>query len=226
MNYNSPDFSDVPISLTPMVAACIQALRWHRSADTAPTGIVLITPPGVGGTMIARRLPGLITLDDHQRRQLTAEYDGRPQSWSGTVPFRAPHHTVSAAGLTGAKRRGLPGGELQLARFGVLMLDELPEFRLRTLERLAYERRGMVGAPFIIATAAPCLCGWQGSIVRKCECTDKAAARHMQRVDRFAELLNLCQHMSAGDVSLAALRDGERCESTDTLREQLEGAAQ
>jgi magnesium chelatase family protein len=109
-------------------------------------------------------------------------------------PFRAPHHTASAAGLLGGGNPPRPG-EISLAHRGVLFLDELPEFDRRTLESLrqVLEARRVVVARAgsscafpahfqLIAAANPCPCGWLGSGVRDCRCDDGAIARYTARI--------------------------------------------
>jgi len=174
----------------------------------AGVGVHLVGPPGVGKIMIARRVPSLLPpLDDHARAWLSAEYLGIGMPVRPTErPFRAPHHTVSSAALVGSswiardldvcRCRGrvahqfhdlprLPvprAGELQLARFGVLLLDEVHDFALATLDALCEARYRMHCAPLIIATSIPCPCGWLGSDVRRCECSALARERFDHRV--------------------------------------------
>jgi len=149
-----------------------------------------IWPPGAGRTMIACRIPTLLPpLADHERFWLEAEYDGldlpsHQRIQIDSRPFRAPHHTVSPAGLVGlpARPSGVPhhmvsparlvgsparwlrslpplsvprAGEVHLARFGVLMLDDIGEFSTLALRSLAWRLDQMTGAPFVAATATP-----------------------------------------------------------------------
>ena len=109
-------------------------------------------------------------------------------------PFRAPHHTASAAGLLGGGNPPRPG-EVSLAHRGVLFLDELPEFERRALESLRQvleERRVVVAragatcvfpAEFqLVAAMNPCPCGWRGAPRRDCRCDDAAVARYAARI--------------------------------------------
>jgi magnesium chelatase family protein len=152
------DFSDVR-AIAPDVIDTIADLVIAR----AP--FLLIGPPGVGKTMVARRCAGLLSLDEHTARWLTIEYQAVGLQAGAIVdpPFRAPHHTISAAAVRGATQRqhtyacpiygsasavrtarrivctcGHPtitrAGEAALARGGVLFLDELPEFPTSTIE--------------------------------------------------------------------------------------------
>lgn len=150
-------------------------------------GIGLLGPPGCGKTMFARRVTSVLpAMTAHEQRWLQIEYAEFLGSTVGYTilerPFRAPHHTISGAGLFGTPWRGIelddinplcecgriapahpwhqlprhivpPVSELQLARFGVLLLDEIDEFRLAALEGLTSKLRNMTGRPFIIATA-------------------------------------------------------------------------
>lgn len=152
------DFSDVR-AVAPDVIDTIADLVVAR----AP--FLLIGPPGVGKTMVARRCAGLLSLDEHTARWLTIEFEAAGLHVGSVVapPFRAPHHTISAAAMRGATQRthtfacpiygsasavrsarriectcGNPTitrvGEAALARGGVLYLDELPEFPTSTIE--------------------------------------------------------------------------------------------
>jgi magnesium chelatase family protein len=148
--------------------------------------------------MLARRLPGLLTALDADEALEVAKIHGaaavkrRPRD--RTRPFRAPHHTASAAGLLGGGRPPRPG-EVSLAHRGVLFLDELPEFDRRSLESLRQvleERRVVVARAGLtctfpadcqlVAATNPCPCGWYGSGQRDCRCDEGAIARYAARM--------------------------------------------
>lgn len=200
------DWSDLPAS--PHLAKIAEAALQR-------TPVVLIGPPGTGRTMVARRIPTILpALTDHARVWLGAEQAALHQSATITEPpFRAPHYTISIHALTGCPERwglkyderGLPvkgardfhprrAGEYQLARFGVLFLDELTEFSCAALEAIAACDRRLgdtVAKPYLVASAHPCPCGWFGTGVRDCACTRKAIARHYDRLRVASDLLGL-----------------------------------
>ncbi len=176
------------------------AKRALEVAAAGGHGLLLIGPPGTGKTLLARRLPGLLPpLREAERLESFCILDA-----AGVVapeapipdqpPFRAPHHTASAAGLLGGGHPIRPG-EVSLAHHGVLFLDELPEFDRRCLEALREVlEQGVVRiarahgtwelpARFqLVAAANPCACGGYGTPGRDCRCDDAALARYQRRL--------------------------------------------
>jgi magnesium chelatase family protein len=173
-----------------------------RALEIAAAGghnLVLVGEPGCGKTMLARRLPTVLpALGADEALAVT-----RVHSVAGVLggaglvtrrPFRAPHHSISAAGLVGGGPLCRPG-EVSLAHLGVLFLDELPEFTRAALEALRQpledgrvnlvraQRAVTFPAAFtLVAAANPCPCGFLGSTVRACTCSTGAVARYRARL--------------------------------------------
>lgn len=165
-----------------------QAKRALTIAAAGQHNLLFYGPPGTGKTMLASRLPGILpelteaeALETASVASISAHgFD--PNHWS-QPPFRAPHHTASAAALVGGGSNPMPG-EISLAQNGVLFLDELPEFSRHVLEVL---REPMESGKIIISRAArtaefparfqllaslnPCPCGYFGDQDRTCECS-------------------------------------------------------
>jgi magnesium chelatase family protein len=181
-------------------AMLISAVSFHVGR---PIPLHLVGPGGSGKTMIVSRvtsiLPGFDRWASCRARveTVTRLYDAAGLLEAGAPactarPFRAPHHTVSRAGLVGYSRGG--PGEVSLAHGGVLFLDDLPEFARATVDALREPLRegavthtdahGTVCLParaLLVTSSAPCLCGNRGNARRACPCSDLDVALYEQR---------------------------------------------
>jgi len=176
-----------------------QAKRALEISAAGGHNLLMVGPPGAGKSLLAMRLPSLLPeLDFEQALEVTRIHSvASLLDESGLVsrpPFRAPHHTLSAAAMVGGGARSLPG-EVSLAHHGVLFLDELPEFQRPALEALRQPledgrvriRRvsSIVSLPArftLVAAMNSCPCGFLGSESRPCRCTPGMIQRYQGRL--------------------------------------------
>ncbi|HSJ06415.1 MAG TPA: YifB family Mg chelatase-like AAA ATPase [Longimicrobiales bacterium] len=234
------DFSDVKGQESAKRALEIAAAGGHN--------LLMIGPPGSGKSMLARRLPGILPpLAFAEALEVT-----RVCSVAGTLrpgqalvtnrPFRAPHHTVSDAGLVGGGSPPRPG-EISMAHAGVLFLDELPEFRRNALEALRQPLedsrvqivRARVAITFparfmLVAAMNPCPCGYHGTGSARCVCSPGLVDRYLRRISGpLLDRIDLHVHVTAltgdrltadrtGDVSAAIRQRVLRARTLQDMR--------
>ncbi len=215
-----------------------------RALEVAAAGghnVLMIGPPGAGKTLLARSLPAVLphmTIEealDVTRIYSVADLLPADQPLIRNRPFRAPHHTISHAGLVGGGTWPHPG-EISLAHRGVLFLDELPEFGPRVLEVIRQpiedkmvtisRAQGTLTFPAnfqLVAAMNPCPCGYYGDPIKPCTCSSSAVTRYQKRIS--GPLLDRIDiHVEVPRVDYEKLSDDRFGEPSAKVQARVESA--
>lgn len=227
------DFSDVKGQENVKRALEIAAAGGHNS--------ILIGSPGTGKTMISRRITTILPdLSFEEALEITKIHSvagllPEDNAFVTKRPFRAPHHTTTAVALTGGGKNPKPG-EMSLAHYGVLFLDEIPEFDKKALEvmrgpledkKVTISRMNCtVTYPcnfMLIASMNPCPCGYANDTKKKCICTNEQITRYQKKISGpLLDRIDL--HIGVGNVNYDDFESNKKEEASKEIRQRVNNA--